>query len=338
MSNIFITLDYELFFGQQSGTQEKSIINPTSKLLGVLDKYNIKATFFIDSGYLLKLDEYRKKYPKLDDDYHKLMMQITSLSEQGHDIQLHIHPHWEDSYFDGNKWILNTDRYRLHEFNDKEINEIVYKYKKVLTDIVGDKVFVFRAGGWCIQPFQKLAKALKNNNIWLDSTLFEQGFNKSSTHYFDFRDMQSQSYYKFNDNPLQEDKTGFFCEIPISSNKVSPLFYWKFAYHKKSGKREHKMFGDGQGLSSGSKWDKMKMLLTKTHMAVSIDGYKASLLQNAFESFQKKHNTPNENFVAIGHPKALTPFSLTQLNLFIKNNINENFTTYLREYKHEQSN
>lgn len=331
--NIFITLDYELFFGSNSGTQEKSIIYPTNKLLEVLNKYGVKASFFVDSGYLIKLDTYRKKYDSLEEDYHKLILQIKSLSENGHDIQLHIHPHWEDSYYDGSKWVLDTTRYRLHEFSDEDIDDIVYRYKKVLTNIVGDKVFTYRAGGWCIQPFQKLTKALKNNDVWLDSTLFENGFNESSTHYFDFRKMVEKSNYRFEDNPLVEKNNGFFTEIPISSNKVSPWFYWKFAYYKKFGGTEHQMFGDGQGLSSGSKWDKMKMLLTNSHMAISMDGYKSSLLQKSFKTFQKKYLANTDNFVMIGHPKALTPFSLEQLELFIQENKGENFTTYLREFK-----
>ena len=157
--NIFITLDYELFFGSYSGTQEKSIINPTNKLLEVLNKYDLKASFFVDSGYLIKLDEYRKKYTKLEHDYKIIVNQIIELSKNGHDIQLHIHPHWEDSYYDGSKWVLDNRRYRLHEFSDEDIDKIVYQYKKVLTDIVGKKVFTYRAGGWCIQPFEKLSEA-----------------------------------------------------------------------------------------------------------------------------------------------------------------------------------
>lgn len=331
--NILITLDYELFFGSNTGTQDKSIIDPTNKLLNVLDKYNIKASFFVDTGYLIKLDEYRKKYDTLEKDYQTLIKQIKSLSSSGHDIQLHIHPHWEDSHYNGCKWVLDTTRYRLHEFNDVDVDDIVYRYKKVLTDIVGDKVFTYRAGGWCIQPFQKLFKALKNNDIWLDSTLFENGFNESSTHYFDFRNMEQKSNYRFEDNPLVEKNNGFFTEIPISSNKVSPLFYWKFAYYKKFGGTRHQIFGDGQGLSSGSKWDKMKMLLINSHMAISMDGYKSSLLQKAFKTFQKKYLANTDSFVMIGHPKALTPFSLEQLELFIQKNKDENFTTYLREFK-----
>src|SRR4051812_23057907 len=120
MINIFITLDYELFFGSKPGSQENAIIYPTKQLLVILNKHKAKASFFVDSGYLLKLKEYKVKYPDLEKDYEEISDQIKSLSADGHDIQLHIHPHWEDSYYDGNKWIINTERYRLNSFSEED--------------------------------------------------------------------------------------------------------------------------------------------------------------------------------------------------------------------------
>lgn len=327
--NIFLTLDYELYFGSNSGSQERSIIYPTNRLLEILDKYNIKASFFVDSGYIIKLDEYIKKYDVLEDDFQNIISQIKSLSEDGHDMQLHIHPHWEDSYYDGTKWVIDTTRYRIHEFSEDEIDDIVYRYKKVLTDIVGDKVFTFRAGGWCMQPFGKLKNALKKHNIWLDSTVFEGGKNDSVTHYFNFINAPKKDVWKFEDDPLVENKNGYFTEIPISSYRVSPFFFWKLALAKKFGGDKHKAFGDG-GAAGGSKWDKIRMLTQSTNSVVSIDGYKASYLQDAFDKF--KRNKENKNFVIIGHPKAMTEYSLEKLEEFIKHNLDSNFTTYDTEF------
>jgi len=329
--NIFLTLDYELFFGKNSGTQQKCIIEPIDKLLNILDKYDIKATFFVDSGYLIKLDEYRKQYPILEDDYCAVRSQIEELDKNGHDIQLHIHPHWEDSCFNGTKWMIDIGRYRLHDFNKNEIDDIVYRYKKVLTDIVGDKIFMHRAGGWCLQPFEMLVGALKKYNIWLDSTVFEDGKNKSPSHFFDFTNAPKKTLWKFNANPLIEDKNGFFTEVPIGSYKVSPLFFWKLAYLKFLGNNRYKAFGDGNAASSStSKWSKFRMLTQYTNSVVSIDGYKVSFLEKAYREFLKKEDSTN--FVVIGHPKAMSLFSLEKLEEFIIKNKNENFTTYFKEF------
>jgi hypothetical protein len=324
MSKIFITLDYELFFGNNAGTQYNSIIYPTERLLTILDKNKVKASFFVDSGYLLKLKEYKNEFPTLEADYEEISRQLRKLSIEGHDLQLHIHPHWEDSYYNGEKWIMDTSRYRLNSFSYEEINSIVYRYKEVLQEFTNNEIFTFRAGGWCIQPFKKIKDAFKANNIWLDSTVFKNGKNKSATHFFNFKAAPNKTLWKFEDDPLKENPKGFFTEIPITSLRVSPFFFWKLAYAKKIGGDIHKSFGDGTA-AGGSKLEKIRMLTQLSNTVVSIDSYKASLLRKAYTKFQKDQD--NRNFVIIGHPKALTEYSLIKLENFIDQK-DIFFTTY----------
>ena len=330
-NNILITLDYELFFGSKVGTVENCILTPTAKLLKILDRYEIKATFFVDSGYLVKLEELKEQFPILEKEYKAICSQIKTLDRDGHSIQLHIHPHWEDSTFDGKRWNMNTKRFRLHQFSETEIDNIVYRYKKVLTNIVGDKVFAYRAGGWSIQPFSKIKNALKKHNIYLDSTLFKNGKNDSHTHYFNFENMPNKTEWRFEDDPLEEKEDGFFKEIPISDYRLSPLFFWKLVYFKKFGGEEHKTFGDGSA-TGGSQFDKLRMLTRYTHSVVSIDGYKSSFLERAYQSFLKRRDC--KNFVIIGHPKSISEYSLKKLEEFILNNKKRNYIT-IRSFKNE---
>ena len=327
--NIFITFDYELFFGNKTGTLENCITKPTESILQVLEQHKIKATFFIDTSYLIKLHEHSSISASVKKDYSEITSQIKKIYKLGHCLQLHIHPHWEDSSFDGQDWVIVTKRYRLHDFNDTKILEIIKKNKKILTDIVGETVFTYRAGGWCIQPFEKIKEGLKRNKIWLDSTLFSGGFNKSKTHLFDFKNMPQKSCWRFENNPLEELEDGSFLEIPISSCRVSPVFYWKLAFTKLFGRDELKIFGDGKSIA-GSKWDKLRMLTTFSNIAVSLDGFKASLVQKVFESYVRRNE---KNFVIISHPKAMSQYSLNKLEEFIVANKNENFTTFSLEYK-----
>ena len=224
---IFITLDYELFFGPRFGTVLASIIEPTERLIEIANKHNIRMTFFIDIGYIIKLKKYKSKYIELEQDYKLITEQIQVLASSGHDVQLHIHPHWEDSYYDGSKWVMVTERYRLHDFSNDEIKDIVFRYKKSLEEITCNQIFTYRAGGWCIQPFSKIKQALKENGLWLDSTLFKNGTAKSSTHFFNFKNMPEKIQYSFEDDPLVEAPNGYFLEVPISSYKISLLFHLK---------------------------------------------------------------------------------------------------------------
>ena len=118
---IYLTFDYELYFGERTGTVEKCITGPTAMLTEMADRQGIKLCQFVDIGFLIKLEEAITKYPHLQQDYTLISRQLEQLNKTGHDLQLHIHPHWEDSYYDGNRWHCRVDRYKLSDFNDQEI-------------------------------------------------------------------------------------------------------------------------------------------------------------------------------------------------------------------------
>ncbi|MBT3520319.1 MAG: polysaccharide deacetylase family protein [Gammaproteobacteria bacterium] len=320
MRKILITLDYELFFGK-SGSTDKCIVEPTERLLSILDKHNIKVSFFVDSGYILKLKEYMQNFDVLKKDYDLITQQIQKLSKEGHDIQLHIHPHWEDSIYDGKQWVFNTNRYKLSDFSEIEIDDVVRRYSIVLEEITNIKPTVFRAGGWCIQPFDKMANALKKYGIRIDSTVYYNGKNTTPEKSFDFTDASQKDNWRFSNDPLIEEEDGCFLEIPISAVKTTPFFYFKFIFNKLFGGDNHKAIGDGSAITN-SKKQILELLLKPSYSVASIDGYKASLLNRC-----AKQN--KEQLVLIGHPKAFTPFSLNSLETFISTRRNDSlFTTY----------
>jgi len=322
--NIYITLDYELYFGAKSGTAQKSIIEPTEALINIADKHAVKLVFFVDVGYLIKLDQFKSKDAHIAKEHEIVFDQVAHLANSGHDIQLHIHPHWEDSYYEKGKWNIDTSRYKLSDFSEEEVIRIVTTYKNYLESIANKPFFAFRAGGWCIQPFSKIMRALKENEVWLDSTVFYGGRNASKTHFFDFKYAPDNDYWKFEEDPLVINNDGYFTELPIASQKLSPLFFWKFAIIKKLGGTLHKSFGDGNA-AGGSKKDKLRMLTKVSNSVVSIDGYKASYLNSAYKKAKKKKRN---HFVVIGHPKALTPYSLKKLDEFLPQIKNDKVITF----------
>lgn len=327
--NIYITLDYEIYFGENHGTVEKCILFPTSELIRIAEKHNVRFCFFVDCGFVLKLDEFRKKFPQLEKDYKAITEQIKYLYDTGHDIQLHIHPHWEDSYYNGERWIIDVKRYKLVDFNETEIADIVYRYKKVLTDLTGKQIFAYRAGGWCLQPFSKLKKAFKQNNITLDSSVFRNGFYSSENYHYDFRGAPDKDIYRFEDEPEKENANGFFTELPISAIRNSPLFFWRLFLLGRKNPYLHKPLGDGKAMAAPGQ--RKKMLTQYTNCTVSIDGYNANLLQKAFKQLQKKKF---EQMVIIGHPKALSRYSIQKLEEFVvKNKEINTFTTFTQQFK-----
>lgn len=322
--NIYITLDYEIYFGENHGTVEKCILYPTSELIRIAEKHDVRFVFFVDCGFILKLDEFRQKFPQLEKDYEAVTEQIKYLSNTGHDVQLHIHPHWEDSYYNGERWIIDVRRYKLADFNETEIEEIVARYKKVLTDLTKKNVFAYRAGGWCLQPFSKLKDSFYKHGIRLDSSVFGNGFYESKEYAYDFRNAPDADIYRFEEDVTAEDPKGYFTEVPISPIRNSPLFFWKLFLLGRKNPYLHKPLGDGRAMAAPGY--RKKLLTEFTNNPVSVDGYNSNLLQRALRRLIKKNRT---HMVVIGHPKALSRYSIGKIEEFVRRNKKEHrFTTF----------
>jgi hypothetical protein len=91
----------------------------------------------------------------------------------------------------------------------------------------------------------------------------------------------------------------------------------------------HKPLGDGNAMPAPGY---RKKLLTKfSNNPVSVDGYNSHLLNRALKKLQNKKHS---HMVVIGHPKALSRYSVRKLEEFIiKNKETNNFTTFTEEFK-----
>lgn len=304
---IYITYDYELFFGTPSGSLNKCIIEPTNKLREIAERTGAKFTFFVDVGYLKQLEKFAH-FPIVKKDFEIVNNQIKTLINEGHDCQLHIHPHWEDSWHDGKEWVMDTKRYKLTDFSDQDIERIVLEYQSILMHLTQRPVTIFRAGGWCLQPFTRVKKAFEKANLKIDSTVFLNGENTIEPYYYDFKNCPNKDHWSFSNDLTVEDKNGKFIEYPISSYKYSVIFFWKLFVLGRLFPKKHKPIGDGYPVPS--KGMKGEMLTKGKLLSASVDGYFVTKLNKIVRLNDKKgfkHTT------IIGHPKALTYYSLNQL-------------------------
>ncbi len=330
--NFLISLDYELFFGRRTGSVERCLFEPSEALCKAVHPYGGKLSFFVDAGFLLRLAAEAGKSDTLRREYDQLCHHLERLVQLGHELQLHIHPHWEDSYWADGNWQVDVRRYRLHDFAEDEIASIVSRYRKALAEFCPpESICAFRAGGWVLQPFSKLAEALAANGIEIDSTVFENGQSESDTHVFDFRGAPQKSLWRFNDDPLIAVEQGRFLEVPIAAHPVSPAFFWKLAFIRKLGRSTDRSFGDGAAIPLGRN-DLLKKLLARTWSVVSIDGRKVDFLEAAFERYAR---LGRKDFVVIGHPKALTRHSIARLEQFLASRRDIRFVNY-QDYRAPQ--
>ncbi len=306
---VFLTWDYELYFGSATGTAQACMIEPTEALMRISRIAGVPMTYFVDCGYLLRLREYKEKYAAVRREYEAVSRQLEQLVKSGNDVQLHIHPHWEDSYHDGENWKMNVSRYKLANFSKSEASEIIRTYKQTLEETAQASVSAFRAGGWCMQPFDHISDALFEAGIRIESSVFRGGYFRTDLYDYDFRNCPDAGLWRFDDDPCEAVSGGRFWELPISDYQLPPWFFWQLFTHGRLNPGGHKPVGNGKPVPSPGA--RRRQLTRFTNHYVSLEGYFVTRLPQAL----RKH--PFAEFTALGHPKACTRFSLSYLENFL---------------------
>lgn len=315
---VHITFDYELFFGNETGTVEKCLLEPTERLIRLAEEKNVQFVFFIDAGYLFKLQQYKNE-AKFVDDLRLVSDQLKLLIAKKHEIGLHVHPHWEDCSFENGKWKIDTSRYKLVDHGSKAA-EIIKKYNQCLTEITGVKTKSFRAGGWCIQPFEVFGSALLQEGILTDSSVFKNGYHEFEAHQYDFRKAPDKTDWSFSEDPCIEDLNGKFRELAITADLISPAFYYSLYYKMKLNPQQYKPIGDGMWLKDKKKI--YKQFYSNTSHFACCDGYFASRLNGVLNRIMKENK---DRMTILGHPKSMAPCSFEYLSSFIDHAVKNGF-------------
>lgn len=307
---IALTFDYELFLGSSSGTIENCILKPTDLILDLLTKHSAVATFFIDATFLLRL----RKSESKSSDFNAIVAQIGRILSTGSRVELHIHPHWSNAIEAKHNWLFNDfSNYRLHSFNREEIENIFEECITILHEIcrIFDSKYqikIFRAGGFCLQEFEKLKSSFDLNKIYIDSSALPRMSYVSSHHYFNYKKLKNLDPYRFNSEPNVPCTNGKYIELPISTFHES---IFKAIIDKAFKKNKYyKNFGDGIGVPT-------KNLSIFKRFSLR---YKYFTLDAAFDLSCKDRisNYKNSKVNILSHPKSMNEKSIESLELMLK--------------------
>jgi hypothetical protein len=231
---VLFTFDYELFLGKKSGSVEKCLIKPTDHLLQILNRFNRKGIFFVDTSYLIRLYEIAEIHERAKTDLGKIINQLKVIIETGHLLFPHIHPHWLDAKYNEkeNEWDLSDfTKYRFTNINDKQKEYLFAKSIYILKSIINPvypeyKMDSYRAGGWSIQPFADFKHYFDINNITNDFSVIPGKYQLSNAQFFDFRNAPVKDVYNFDTDITIENKVGAYKEFTISSIFLSDILVW----------------------------------------------------------------------------------------------------------------
>ena len=129
---VVITFDHELFFGPASGTPERCLIEPGRALAAAATEAGAPLCFFVDAGYLLALRSLAPRHSTLRAQEAAVRRSLDDLASQGHELLLHVHPHWEDALWNDGRWHFDLTRYALSAFDDDAVVELVRRQADTL--------------------------------------------------------------------------------------------------------------------------------------------------------------------------------------------------------------
>jgi hypothetical protein len=304
-----------MFLGRDSGSIESCMLNPTAKILKILKNTEIRALFFIDATFLLTL---KKDYKK---GFLVVKNQILEILELGHDVGLHLHPHWVDSFmFSEGRWSFKKyDKFRIHSISEQLRSDLILDSYKQLSLICKEysqsyHIDSFRAGGWCVQPFNLIKNDLKSLGIKYDfSVLPGEKKDNLPMRFYDFSNSPNdQDFWRFEDDVIIEDNTGYFLEVPTTM--VSMNIFNVFKLKKKLKGLE--ISGNGKGVQEIQGY-KLLRILKKIRVNMR---YTLSCDYMNVVSFKKNINNTRSNLVVItSHPKVFTSESYKVLKYIVRN-------------------
>lgn len=238
-SSIF-SFDYELFLGSDSGQVDKCLIHPTQKILKILNRHAVRGVFFIDTIYLIRLQQLADKNERARADFEMIGSQLVEIRKHNHYLFIHLHPHWLDAVYneDCNTWDLSDNhRYRLtaltHEEQRHYFNTSLLLLSSILSKNAEEIGNGYRAGGWSITPFTTFRPHFIEHGIKYDFTVIPGKILHSNVQHYDFTHAPNKRYYRFNDVIDQEDANGPFTEFPVSVYTMSRFFSVLSDYYEK---------------------------------------------------------------------------------------------------------
>ena len=345
---IFLTFDHELPLGGVNTSYEKALFSPAERVMEIADKYGVKITLFSDI-----LCAYRFKEWDEVGFYTPYKNQLQRAINSGHDVQLHIHPHWLSTQYNGITFLPST-HFTLSDFkNDASyggipgiVNLAINRLHEICKPVSHEyQCLAFRAGGYVIYPDADiLFNTLYAQGIRYDSSMAKGYYFKSGLSEVDYRQLPKMPNWIIDpDNyhrPLS-NRQGIM-EIPIATIpktlfEMPTRFKLKKYAHRaveNRGKMIHQDTEAGNHSSLNVKIRSKSKALFAARM-LSFDNHTLSLdylLKIIRHNINRYEKYDEVMFSLISHPKSMGDYSFDLMEGFIasiqKSMPDVEFTTY----------
>ena len=324
---LLLTFYYELPLGGIAQSYTHSLFAPTDRLLELLEKLKVPAVFFADILSYVKFKEWDETgFAKT------FKSQLRQALSAGHDVQLHLHPHWLESQFRNGK-VVPSPKFKMGVFADKDqIYHIDNIIKLGINELSGIgraanpdyRCMAFRAGGYSLIPHAgEILHALYENGIRFDSSISRGYFFRSNTSLVDYRNVPNlPNWYLSNNGDFSQsniNKNALF-EVPIAS-KPKGLFELPTSFKlKKYAARAVEYRGPMIHTTERvSKQDKIRQLFSSRMLTVDNHTFSPDYLVKILDYNVRRFKKHDEMVLSlIGHPKSMDKYHYFLLSEFLR--------------------
>ena len=337
--NLIYTLDYEIH-GNGDGNPYELMIEPTYRLMSLLEKYGQRLTIMADVAEILCFKRYAAETGQ--DDYHvaEIEAQLCEAIKRGHDVQLHVHSSYFKAVHKDGAFDQCIEEYNMAALPIERIDEMVGQcvtyLQTLLKPIKKDyRVWLFRAANWSMMPTENLCRVLVKHGITHDTSVFKGGVQGGNVCY-DYREAYDNLFaYPASVRNINEyDAEGKLVEMPIYTEMrpfwdfVTPMRLFrmiraKFHKHKHSAANEARAKAvsgeDNRKLS-------LKSFFRLSPLKMDFNQVNSRGLKRMMKNIMKRVDNPKSiidnrtsiDVVLIGHSKTFVPYNEKTMEPFLK--------------------
>src|SRR5258705_2962685 len=166
--------DWELS-GNGSGDIRELQFEPMRRLVSIYERLGIRGSFNAEVMQQLTFRQLQDVQPELKvlaDEWDNI---VTDTFGQGHDIQLHVHPQWQNAQYKDGEWKLTSD-WSILNYSPEAALQMLQAGKDYLEKLLGGvdhnyRCVSFRSGAWCIAPSPHMLELLVKLGIVFDMSI-----------------------------------------------------------------------------------------------------------------------------------------------------------------------
>ena len=166
--------DWELR-GNGSGDVQDIQVRPMLELLAIYERNGIRGSFNAEVMQQLAFRRLQDAHPELKHAADTWDAAVLDAYRRGHDVQLHIHPQWNDAaYIDGTCQL--TSDWSILNYRPDEALRMLTDSKNYLESLIRTinpdyRCVSFRSGSWCIAPSPFMLDLLADLAIVFDMSI-----------------------------------------------------------------------------------------------------------------------------------------------------------------------